>query len=321
MSNIQLTVEELNKMQPLDIITSEAVRSRFIQIYDTLWGTGTGLPAYERESIYFNGILRDNDKLQKATRFSIFTSFIDLAVSGLSLEPGVRALCYLMGRNYCVGQDQSGKKLYEGRLVLTISGYGELVLRARAGQIRHADNPVLVYEEDGFSFTDQNGSKQVSYTCNLPHTSNHIVAAYLRITRADGSIDYAVMLEEDWLRLQEFSAKNNRSYNRTTNQWEEKPNELYGKGGSGIDSGFLCAKLIKHAFKTYPKVRIGKAELESQQSEEEQQDIDGFYNVDGAQPAPAPKQEATPYGNQPDMSAGVTVDPAAAPDGNDDGTF
>lgn len=321
MSNIQLTVEELNKMQPLDIITSEAVRSRFIQIYDTLWGAGSGLPAYERESIYFNAILRDKDNLQKATKFSIFTSFIDLAVSGLSLEPGVRALCYLMGRNFCVGQDQAGKKIYEGRLVLTISGYGELVLRARAGQIRHADNPVLVYEEDGFSFTDQNGSKQVSYTCNLPHTSNHIVAAYLRITRADGTTDYAVMLEEDWLRLQEFSAKNNRYYDRDKNQWVANPNELYGAGGGGIDSGFLCAKLIKHAFKTYPKVRIGKAELESQQSEEEQQDIDGFYNVDGAQPAQAPKQEVTPYGNQPDMSAGVTVDPAKASDGNDDGTF
>lgn len=319
MSNIQLTVEELNKMQPLDIITSEAVRSRFIQIYDTLWGAGTGLPAYERESIYFNGILRDNDKLQKATKFSIFNSFIDLAVCGLSLEPGVRALCYLQGRNYCIGQDASGRKLYEGRLVLTISGYGELVLRSRAGQIRHADNPVLVYEEDAFSFTDQNGSKQVSYTCNLPHTSNHIVAAYLRITRCDGSIDYAVMLEEDWLRLQEYSAKNNRYYDRDKNQWVANPNELYGAGGSGIDSGFLCAKLIKHAFKTYPKVRIGKAELESQQSEDEQQDIDSFY-VEGSQPAQAPKQEATPYGNQPDMSAGVTVDPAQT-GGEDDGTF
>lgn len=320
MSNIQLTVEELNKMQPLGIIESEAVRSRFIQIYDTLWGAGTGLPAYEREAIYFNNILRDNEKLQKATKFSIFTSFIDLAVSGLSLEPGVRALCYLMGRNYCVGQDQTGKKIYEGRLVLTISGYGELVLRARAGQIRHADNPVLVYEEDGFSFTDQNGSKQVSYTCNLPHTSNHIVAAYLRIARADGSIDYAVMLEEDWLRLQEYSAKNNRYYDRDKNQWVANPNELYGAGGNGIDPGFLCAKLIKHAFKTYPKVRIGKAELESQQSEDEQRDIDSFYNVDGVQPAQAPKQDATPYGNQPDTSAGVTVDPAQTC-AEDDGTF
>ena len=324
MSQIQLTVEQLNQLKPLDIVQSEAVRTRFIQIHDTLWGAGTGESAYERESIYFNSILRDNDKLQKATPFSIFTSFIDLAVCGLSLEPGTRALCYLMGRNYCIGQDPSGKKSYEGRLVLTISGYGELVLRARAGQIRHADNPVLVYEEDGFSFTDTDGRKRVSYTCNLPHKSNHVVAAYLRITRADNTIDYAVMLEEDWLRLQGFSARNNRRYDSQTRQYYETPNELYTSNNGAIDTGFLCAKLIKHAFKTYTKVRIGKAELESQQPDEQQPDIDNFYNIDGNQPdtsasGGSPAVETPPFGNQPDTSAGVTVDPSA--DNTDDGTF
>lgn len=321
MSQIQLTVEQLNQLKPLDIVTNETVRQRFIQIHDTLWGAGTGESAYERESIYFNSILRDKEQLQKATRFSIFTSFIDLAVCGLSLEPGTRALCYLQGRNYNIGTDANGNKLYEGRLVLTISGYGELVLRARAGQIRHADNPVLVYEEDGFSFTDTDGRKQVSYTCNLPHKSNHIVAAYLRITRADNSIDYAVMLEEDWLRLKDYSGKNNRRYDQQTHKYYETPNELYTSNYGGIDTGFLCAKLIKHAFKTYPKVRIGKAELETQQNEETQADIDAFYNIEGQQAQkPAQKEDPNPpFGNQPDTSAGVTVDPSA--DSTDDGTF
>ena len=324
MSQIQLTVEQLNQLQPIDIVTNETVRQRFIQIYDTLWGAGTGEPAYERESFYFNSILRDKEQLQKATHFSIFTSFIDLAVCGLSLEQGTRALCYLIGRNYCIGKGKDGKNIYEGRLVLTISGYGELVLRARAGQIRHADNPVLVYEEDGFSFTDTDGRKQVSYTCNLPHKSNHIVAAYLRITRADNSIDYAVMLEEDWLRLQGYSSKNNRRYDNQTRQYVETPNELYTSNEGGIDTGFLCAKLIKHAFKTYPKVRIGKAELESQQPDETQEDIDAFYNVEGQQPeskvpGTSTAGETAPFGNQPDTSAGVTVDPSA--DSTDDGTF
>lgn len=324
MSQIQLTVEQLNQLQPIDIVTNETVRQRFIQIYDTLWGAGTGEPAYERESFYFNSILRDKEQLQKATHFSIFTSFIDLAVCGLSLEQGTRALCYLMGRNYSIGKGKDGNNIYEGRLVLTISGYGELVLRARAGQIRHADNPVLVYEEDGFSFTDTDGRKQVSYTCNLPHKSNHIVAAYLRITRADNSIDYAVMLEEDWLRLQGYSSKNNRRYDKQTRQYVETPNELYTSNEGGIDTGFLCAKLIKHAFKTYPKVRIGKAELESQQPDETQEDIDAFYNVEGQQPeskvpGTSTAGETAPFGNQPDTSAGVTVDPSA--DSTDDGTF
>lgn len=315
MSQIQVTVELINKLNPLDIITSDAVRSRFIQIYDTLWGAGTGEAAYERESIYFNSILRDKENLQKATKFSIFNSFIDLAVCGLSLEPGARALCYLQGRNACVGQDNQGKKIYEGRLVLTISGYGELVLRARAGQIRHADNPVLVYDEDNFSFSDIDGHKQVSYTCNLPHRSNHIVAAYLRISRADGSIDYSVMLEEDWLRLQGFSAKANRRWDKDKQCWIENPNELYTSNDGSIDTGFLRAKLIKHAFNTYPKVRIGKAELESEQPDEQQQDIDGFYKVDEIAKSEAQIQA---FGNQPDTSTGVVVDPEKT---NNDDTF
>lgn len=328
MSNIALTVEAINAMQPLDIVTSPSVRTRFIQIWDTLWGAGTGEAAYERESFFFNNKLREDEKLQRATRFSIFTCFIDLAISGLSLEPGTRALCYLQGRNACVGQDANGKRVYEGRLTLTVSGYGELVMRARAGQIRHADNPVLVYEEDQFSFGDINGQKVVNYMCNFPHKTNHIIAAFLRITRSDGSVDYAVMLEEDWVRLQGYSEKNNQRWDNNTRQYVGKANDLYTANNGGIDSGFLAAKLIKHAFKTYPKVRIGKGtELESAQDDNKQQEIDDFYGVSAPVETPAmPADPNPPYGNPSDTSAGIVIDPAkvAVPEqgaAEDDGTF
>jgi len=322
MSNIALTVEQINQLAPLDIVTNDIVRQRFIQIYDTLWGNGEA--AYERESNFFNRILADDEKLQRATRFSIFTSFIDLAVSGLSLEPGTRALCYLMGRNHQVGVDAGGKKVYEGRMVLTVSGYGELVMRARAGQIRHADNPVLVYAEDEFSFGDHDGRKVLNYTCNLPHKSNQIVACYMKITRADGTIDYAVMVEEDWQRLKNYSARNNRRWDNNTRQYVEKPNELYSANGGSIDPGFLMAKCIKHAFKTYPKVRIGKyTAMESEQIEnaQQQQEIDDFYGVSEQPEQPAmPVDNNPPFGPADDMSGGVTIDPAN--DGiGDDGTF
>lgn len=323
MSNIALTVEQINQLAPLDIVTNEIVRQRFIQIYDTLWGNGEA--AYERESRFFNRILGDDEKLQKATRFSIFTSFIDLAISGLSLEPGSRALCYLQGRNHNIGVDSSGNKVYEGRMVLTVSGYGELVMRTRCGQIRYADNPVLVYEGDEFSFCDDNGSKKLHYVCNISHDSSKILACYLRITRADGSIDYSVMLEEDWKRLQDYSARNNRRYDRNTRQWVEKPNELYGAATGKIDTGFLMAKCIKHAFRTYPKVRIGKyTAMESEQidSAQQQQEIDDFYGV--GEPAPEqpamPRDDNPPFGPADDMSAGVTIDPTNDAIG-DDGTF
>ncbi len=325
MSNIALTVEEINALDMLEITQHPVVKQRFITIHDTLWGPGTGEAAYERESFYFNRILNDDTKLQKATKFSVFSTFIDLAVSGLSLEPGARALCYLMGRNHCIGQNSEGKKIYEGRLVLTVSGYGELVLRRRCGQIRHADNPVLVYEEDSFSFSDTDGRKTVSYTCNFPHKSNKIVACYMRITRADGTTDYGIMLEEDWKRLENYSARNNRYWDRDARQWVENANELYKSSNGSIDPAFLMAKCIKHAFKTYPKVRIGKyTDFESDQVDEPQPEIDDFYGVTAPQqPQAAPEPES--FAPQPDFSAGVTVDPATAYGGNgadeDDGTF
>ena len=301
MSNLQLTVEEINQLKPLEIIEHPKVRERFTQIYETLWGNGEA--AYERESIYFNKALRDNDngRLQRATPFSIFPAFIDLAVCGLSLEPGTRALAYLMGRNVNMGTKDSPK--WEGRCVLTVSAYGELVMRTRAGQIRHADNPVLVYDNDEFSFRDVDGRKSVSYTCNLPHTGHNITACYLRITRADGSIDYAVMFPEDWCRLAGYSQKQNRG----------RANDLYGMDQAGIvhiDPGFLMAKCIKHAFKSYPKVRIGRGtELQSQQVDQLPQLSDeDIYGVDpDTGEVTDQEQKPEPFGNN-EAPQGVTVE-------------
>lgn len=306
MSQINLTVEQLNQMQPLDIVTSPIVRDKFINIYDTLWGNGTGEAAYERESNYFNKLLREKKELQRGTHFSLFTAFIDLAICGLSLEQGVRALCYLIGRNVNIGTREQPK--WEGRVVLTISAYGELVLRERAGQIRHADNPVLVYANDEFSFSDKNGRKEVEYVCHLPHTGQRIVACYLRITRADGSIDYSIMTEEGWQRLAEYSANQDRK--------NHQPNALYTSNSGSIDSGFLMAKCIKHAFNTYPKVRIGRGtELQSQQVEEKEIEInDDLYGVD-TETGEVMQPEPQPFGPPAnDVSAGVTVDA-----GDDDG--
>ena len=315
MSQINLTVEQLNKMGAFDIAKSDIVRDKFINIYDTLWGAGTGEAAYERESIYFNKLLRDTPALQKGTPFSLFTAFIDLAVCGLSLEQGTRALCYLIGRNVNVGTKEQPK--WEGRVVLTISAYGELVLRARAGQIRHADNPVLVYDNDEFSFSDKGGRKEVDYTCHLPHNGHKVVACYLRITRADGTIDYSVMTEEDWSRLQGYSGKANKKWDKEHQRYIEQPNALYSANGGAIDTGFLMAKCIKHAFKTYPKVRIGRGtELQSQQVDEKEIEInDELYGVvdqetgEIKQAADAAPQQAEAFGPPAnDVSAGVTVD-------------
>ena len=332
MSKIEITIEQLNKLQPSEIVRQDNVRDKFIQIYEAMWTPSTGVSgeaAYEKEARNFNRLLSEKEDIRKkCNHFSLFTSFLDVAISGLTLDPGTKAQAYLLARSIAVDSyvDERGQKKnrYETQCVLTISGYGELVLRARCGQIRHADNPVIVYEEDTFEFGERNGQKFVNYTCRLPHQSGRIVACFMKITRADGSADYAVMLPEDWARLSNYSARQNTKYDYQTKQWVQgKPNALYTAQGGQIDPGFLVAKCIKHAFKTYPKARVGRAtQLESQQVDETEI-TDDIYGVtgDGEKVDTSTGeiiQEKQDFAPQTDTSAGVTVDPAA---NDDDDTF
>lgn len=335
MSQIEITVKLLNELQPTEIVRNDNVRYKFIQIYDAMWSQSTGVSgeaAYEKEARNFNRLLSEKEDVRKkCSHFSLFTSFLDVAISGLTLDPGTKAQAYLLARSIAIDSyvDDHGQKKnrYETQCVLTVSGYGELVLRARCGQIRHADNPVIVYEEDSFEFGERNGQKFVNYTCRLPHQSGRIVACFMKITRADGSADYAVMLPEDWARLSNYSARQNSKFNYQTKQWENgKPNALYTAQGGQIDPGFLVAKCIKHAFKTYPKARIGHAtQLESQQVDETEinDDIYGITdNGEKVDPATGEiitdKPQEQSFAPAQNTAAGVTVDPAAT---DDDDTF
>ena len=313
----QETLSQAHAIQSLkatDVIRNDYVRSQFINVYNAIWKEG-GEAAYEREAMYFNNQLRDSESLRKCTGMSVFFAFIDLAVRGLTLEPGAQALCYLLPRSYCIGKNAQGQNVYEKRCNLTISGYGELVLRAKAGQILHADNPVIVYEGDGFEFGEKDGRKYVNYCCRIPRQSSRIIACFLKITRPDGTVDYSVMTEQDWRRLSDFSAKANRYWDG--HQWVEKANALYSSLEGQIDTGFLKAKCIKHAFKTYPKIAIGKGtQLESEVIEESIQPETPFdpYGGMAGGGAPAPQEEKS-FAAPADTSEGVTVAPA---DGNDD---
>lgn len=338
MSKIALKFEEINQLEPLKIATEDFVREKFIQIYDAMWSRSTGVTgeaAYEREGRNFNRILGEKEDLRKnCTRFSLFTAFLDVAISGLTLDPGARAQAYLLSRSIAVDSyiDQQGQKKnkYETHCVLTISGYGELLYRARCGQIRHADNPVIVYEEDGFEFGETNGQKFVNYTCRLPHTSGKIAACFMKITRADGSIDYSVMLPEDWSRFAGYSARQNSKWDSQRRQWVAgSPNALYGMSQNGtgqIDTGFLVAKCIKHAFKSYPKARIGRGtQLESQQVDELEIN-DELYGIGDGNTVNTATGDVlhkdTGFATAADMSAGVTIDPSDGnPENNDNDCF
>ncbi|WP_455674780.1 recombinase RecT [Phocaeicola sp.] len=246
MSNaIQIKVEELNSLKPMQIVESDKVEQKFIYMCNAIWGNEQGEQIYNREKFYFNKILTETPSLQECTKLSLAGCFFDVAVNGLTLDQSSRPQCYIIPRNVKVKTPNGD--MWEKRAGLTVSAYGEVYMRQRAGQIRYADNPVIVYEGDKFRPIIANGAKTVEYEGAFPRKSDRIVAAFIRIVRVDGSIDFSWMMETDWKRLSAFSAKNNKG----------NANALYTSNNGYIDPGFLENKMIKHAFDAYPKVRTG----------------------------------------------------------------
>lgn len=310
MSNVALKLSEFQKYNAENILDCEAVMEKVVEVYNLMHGEG-GEAFFERERQNFQKIISESIYLKKCTAFSIYTSIIDLSVYNLSVEPGAQATAYLIPRNVNIGKDSDGKDVYETRCNLKISGYGELVIRASAGQILYADNPIVVYDNDEFSCSVSGEKKSVEYKCNLPHKGHQVIGCFIRIVRSDRSVDYSWLLEEEIERLKGYSSKANKKWNERERKYEYKANELYTSNDGSIDTGFLIAKTIKHAFKTYPKIKVGKSTV-LQSDDPEPEKTEDIY---GVQTDSVPSENERPFGPPVnDMAKGVTIDKSSSPD-------
>ena len=317
MSNVSMKLSEFANYNADNILECESVKEKVIDIYNLMWGK-SGEAFFERESQNFHKLLSENVNLKKCTAFSIYTAMIDLAVCNLSVEPVAQALAYLIPRSVNIGKNQRGENVYEARCNLKISGYGELSMRTASGQILYADNPVVVYDNDNFSCSVTGDIKNVEYKCNLPHKGHAAIGCFIRIVRPDRSVDYSWLLEEDIERLKAYSSKANKRWNEQSKQWESKANDLYSSNGGQIDTGFLIAKTIKHAFKTYPKLRIGKYSV--MQSDDDPSNMDDIYNMEVVKKdnEKDPKQFGPELNN---VANGVKIDSGNKKDDDDDQPF
>lgn len=317
-SIIQIKVEELNALPATKIVENEGVQSKFIQMYNAIWGSQMGEQIYHKEVFNFQKVLRENPALAECTKMSLFGCFLDMAVNGLSLDNTSHPHCYLIPRNVKTGnKDERGYDIRENRASVSVTGYGELTMRMRAGQIRYADNPVIVYEGDVFSISLDNGVKKITYSAAIPRRSSKVLGAFIRIVRCDGSEDYQWLLEGDIQRLAKFSAKNN-SYYKNGQRVEGKANELYSSHDGGVDPGFLENKMIKHAFDAYPKVRTGKFTM--METEQEQEDVIDYGVVsEDIVNKPMQADSSVPFGEEHQIEAPTPVTVAVSQDDSDGG--
>lgn len=303
-------IKHLDSLKAIEVAADSKVEKKFIELYNTVHGSKMGESLYQKERFNFEKLLQENQALQECTKLSLYGCFLDIAVNGLSLDQS-KPLCYIIPRSIKV--KENGAERWEKRASISITGPGELVMRMRFGQIRYADNPVIVYDGDTFEAEiDFNGNKVVKYKACIPRKSNKIIAAFIRIVRNDSSTDYQWLLENDFLRLKKYSETANKG----------SANALYSSLNGGIDSGFLENKMIKHAFDSYPKVRTGDfSQLESHQEPtpinygiaNDEKDIDHAINTVDVQAEDVTQNNDAFGAQQPDENSGISF--------NNDETF
>jgi len=255
MDNILETLKTASHEQIPDI-----AHEKFVAVYSQKFGPEKAEAFFEEQkNLFINELVYGSykDFLKQADGMSIYFAFLFLAINGLSLEKGTTTTCYLECRRIKIGEDPNRKNakgypeaIYQSNAVITITGYGEIILRQRAKQIRSVDSPKVVYDCDTFRYGENDGHPTLTWEKCLPRPQgSRIVACYVRIIKNDGSVDYFVLDTDEIQRLKQYSGKSN---------WG-KANALYGKEEdcSDIDTGFLKSKTVKHAFKGYPKLSIG----------------------------------------------------------------
>lgn len=252
----KLTVDQLKAMKPLDVLENKIVRERFITLYNNIHGSENGELFFEQEKYNLQRIIQATPSLPGCSGFSIYGILLDIANMGLTLENNSRPLLYIIPNSVNVGTKD--KPVWEKRATLEISPYGELDLRIQAGQLLYADRPVVVFEGDEFQpRVTETGQKVVVYSASIPRKSKTITGAFIKLTRPDGSFDFFWMLPEDIERLKGYSLKKNQKRDKDGNVYGDS-NALYKSNDGQIDTGFLEAKVIKHAFKTFPKLKLGQ---------------------------------------------------------------
>jgi recombinational DNA repair protein RecT len=239
---------------PIELAAREDVKKSFVGALMKMhkMDEATALNIYERESLYYKQALtgddKDKERLRKCTYISLYAAFLEIAVMGISIQPGSKSEAYLEARSTNVAKGTNAPPQWVSTCYLRVSAYGELNLRIKAGQIIRMSNPIVIYEGDHFQpLTNERGDLTIEYRPCIPRKSKKIIGCYVCIVLPCDGRDFKWLLEDDIARLKGYSERGMGG----------KANALYGSNAGQIDVGFLEAKTIKHAMRSYTKLRIG----------------------------------------------------------------
>lgn len=269
----------LDNLNPLKITEDSKVKEAFINVVSKIHkkSIDEATMIYEKESLYYKKALAANEKLKNCTKISLYSAFTEIAIQGISIQPGQKSEAYLESRGVNIGT--KAQPQYIDTCMLRITAYGELNMRIISGQIIRMKNPIVLYEGDHFQpLTNQRGELYVDYKPNILNRGKKIFGAWVCIELPGNSLDFKWLLEDDIARLLKYSIPkfgNDRG----------NANALYTANDGQIDPGFLEAKTIKHAMRAYTKLRVSDvAAFEDEEAAETSEAFGDNHNTPAAAP-------------------------------------
>lgn len=244
-------------VNPQKLTDLTLVKSRFVGLYNQVHGLPVddrrGEMYFAAEQMHFSQRLMDDEKLRRCTPLSLYKAFINTAINGLSFDPSKNQVYLIPYGEQCKTE---------------VSPYGEAAMRINQGIIEGYDDPILVFDCDQFEPEQVAGSWKVSHKPKYPRPKDsQIIAAYVNIHRPDGTI-MTVIFGMDEINQFKAKSKNPKQY-----EW----------------AGMIKAKVLKHAMKRQPAVRILGEQIAIQK--EEKIAID--YGFDEMEDHPEPQPEPT----------------------------
>lgn len=194
---LTLTSQMLNECKsPAEIVDLPAVEKRWVDTYEMTTGKKDGDLKFHAEKIVFLQTIAENKQLAECTPMSIYSSFILLAVSGLSLRDG---------QSYLIP--------YKKKAVWMPGWKGRLEQISQIKGVEYLAEPICVYENEEFDFEVINGEYVINkHKPQLNTKDQDIVAVYAVMRMLNGSKRIFLMKREEVLSIRDRYSVSYKDY-------------------------------------------------------------------------------------------------------------
>lgn len=268
-NKVALTVDLINKQPNAKaILEMPAIQDAWVQTYAKVSGKGIEDAAlrFEAEKILFLKTISENNSLANADKFSIYTSFIELSISGGTLRDG---LCYIV--------PFKGKAAFLPGWKFRLEQINELP------EVVYCHEPVVVYNCDEFDYEMGMQPRIIKHKPGIRTAESRPTHVYFVIDFKHGKTGVYVMDAVKVLQIRDTYSQSYKEYlkKKASGKWEdwmELP--MWVKDESQAFQKTIVKQTWKHLPKL-PKHKWLDERLKAQGAEDiDADEVKGDQNID-----------------------------------------